>query len=392
MISGWISTNEYMTRKFFSGINSMEKSFPDSSVVRESREVIMNFRNILRHNSDSLQYQAEYIPSVHPFTIKNIIESTERICDTLLFLIENGDTLSLNEKMDFYNELYEKMHRINSQMLTINYYWSESFNKSILTYIKYFCILGIFILLTTITLLAIAVLESLRKDKKIKESSDYLRYIMYAQEEVSNKISRELHDTVAQDMRYILSLAETLEKNEIAGQIQDKLTVCINEVRSLCYNMMPPEIDNNDFESSIKVLCQKFKQESSISIKLSITEDVDFSFLNPEKMMNLYRIIQESLSNIQKHSGATEAALLFTMKTENAKEENMRILKIFISDDGKGIKKKLLAKINGNSSKLKQTNHFGIMNIKERVKLLGGTVVFNSLEGYGTEIHIVLPA
>ena len=79
-------------------------------------------------------------------------------------------------------------------------------------------------------------------------------------------------------------------------------------------------------------MCQEFSENSKIDLRLSILENTDASFLTKDEILNLYRIVQEALTNVLKHAEATEIVIL----VRNAKGEEENGLYIFISDDGKG--------------------------------------------------------
>ena len=97
-------------------------------------------------------------------------------------------------------------------------------------------------------------------------------------------------------------------------------------------------------------------------------------------LMNIYRIVQEALQNIQKHANADESTVYF--------KKNGEKLKIIITDDGSGMDQTLLDQINSGLFEGVENMHFGLRNIFERTKLLGGKVTYYSGEGVGTRLTV----
>lgn len=392
IITKWTDVNSYFEIVFFPKINYLTKQQPDISEISEAYLKVKEFHQIMLEQRRNLDSNLSYIYSSNEERITNIIDTTSQISKVLDFLHESRNKLSDIESFQLYSQLHIQMSQLSDEMVLLEYNWSKTFQESIFAFIKYFMILIIFIAIFAAALITLTIIESKNKDKKIQESSDYLRYILLAQEEERNRISRDLHDTIAQDMRYTLSLIGALPDSEDSRLILEKQKLCINQIRNLCYNMAPPDIDNKDLAASLETLCGKFMQESLIETRLTITDDVDFSHFDSEKMLNIYRIIQESLSNIQKHANATEATILFrnTDVTDLEGETEQKLLMI-ISDDGEGIDSKLLNKINNEQITFSVKGHFGVRSIKERVHLLEGSVIFNSYPDCGTEVRILLP-
>ena len=183
-------------------------------------------------------------------------------------------------------------------------------------------------------------------------------------------------------MRYVSLLAENLSDKEAAAKIIAVQNENIEDIRKLCYNLTPPAITANNMISSIALLGQKIfdMAHTGFEFKVVCEPSVSFSEKNNDELMNIYRIVQESLQNIQKHAKASEATVLFN-------EQNGK-LKIIITDDGAGMSEELVRQINRGFFENVESLHFGLRNIFERVKFLGGTVSCFSEEGYGTRIKV----
>jgi len=206
---------------------------------------------------------------------------------------------------------------------------------------------------------------------------------MEVQEAERRRISRELHDTVAQSMRYVSLLAEGLSEKDTASKIISTQNENIESIRKLCYNLTPPAISAGDMVSALELLGQKIFGETGekpddFQLRIVVGEGVDFSVFADEQLMNIYRIIQEAFQNIKKHAGASEVTVLF--KTS----------KIIITDDGCGMNEELVSQINSGIFKNTENSHFGVRNIFERVQLLGGTVTYRSEPDCGTQITVTI--
>ncbi|MDO4507086.1 MAG: hypothetical protein Q4B64_09065, partial [Spirochaetales bacterium] len=173
------------------------------------------------------------------------------------------------------------------------------------------------------------------------------------------------------NLKYCKNLCE---KENTDHKISELLSKSLAEIRSLSYNLSPPDITKNDFFFCTRNLCEEFIGLEKISIRLSILESTDASFLTKNEILNLYRIIQESLTNIIKHADAEEAVLM--IRNENSHEE--KGLYIFISDDGKGF----------DIEKIDKRKHYGIEGMKKRAGLIGATFTITSNIEEGTQICI----
>lgn len=221
-------------------------------------------------------------------------------------------------------------------------------------------------------------------------SLKWQRKIVYQiQEEEKNKISRDIHDTIVQDIRAIRIKAEMLKVNESdehkKNELIDEITDCIVKMRNICYGLTPAEFSISsltsgkvDFLSILDSLTEQFKTNARIKCTLNNEENLKEILLEKEKCQNLVRIVQESLSNIEKHSYATEAQIL--VRKEIQQEKNILIL--FIIDDGRGCDLKKAMK----NSK----THFGLRQMKERAKTIEAEIYFRSAPDDGMQIKISL--
>lgn len=233
----------------------------------------------------------------------------------------------------------------------------------------------------------------LRKIRQSKKNAAALiernKMIFGIQEAERAKISRDIHDSVVQDIRVLRLETENLVVDEASKQRQTKIediaTDCIIKLRNICYNLTPAELaSHNEGDSSklelisiINSLVQQFSSRTHIPCVLKVDEGFEYPVLEKEKTQNLFRVIQESLTNIEKHSYATQASIFI--------KKDGRSLIIYVTDDGIGCNPEELDK------KLKSKEHLGLRGMKDRMELLGGSIEFFTAQNDGMEIKIVLP-
>ena len=260
----------------------------------------------------------------------------------------------------------------------------EELERIIENYITFFIVFDILffvMIFVSVTLL----IRFFKSKKNLKDSNEYLVYTIRGQEEERARIARELHDTIAQDLRYCRNL---LEKSDAASNIAEAtgiLEKSLSQVRLISYNLSPPDITKKDLKANLVNLCASMTQTCNVKFRLSMLDDTDTSFLDENDILNLYRIAQESFTNVIKHSKAEEAVILI----RNASENEEKGLYIFISDDGVGFDSE--TELYGgfsNNSRLGGSKHFGLIGMKKRCQLIGADFSVSSASGEGTQIRI----
>lgn len=258
-------------------------------------------------------------------------------------------------------------------------------------------VLGQFLLfifsILVLVLLAYFILSIFTNKNKDKE---FTKKMFKVQDEERQRIYRDLHDTVAQDMRYSLLLMSKLEdetissesKNKILEQLKENQKQNLEMVRSICYNLTPSQITATSIASSLQLLCESMQKKSGLKVNFLILEGTDFSSFSQEDLNNIYRIIEEALNNSIKHSGGTEISLFTRMNEDRTK------ISAFITDNGRGISEGKLNSLNSKNYKSFKKNgniHFGIQNMKQRAQMLNANLLFSSIEGDGAEVLLEVP-
>lgn len=207
--------------------------------------------------------------------------------------------------------------------------------------------------------------------------------VLEAQELERKRIAREMHDGPTQ------SLSNLLLKTELCIKLLDKdinrtklelnslkllIRNTIDEIRRLIYNLRPMLIDDLGLLPALERLVDEINTELNIEFNINC-EDNNLLDLDPIISLAIYRISQEALNNIKKHSNATKVE--FELKVEND------FLKIFITDNGTGFD---INNINHEGNK-----GFGISMMRERTNLLLGEFQIFSQKNKGTTVIIKLP-
>ena len=206
------------------------------------------------------------------------------------------------------------------------------------------------------------------------------------QEEERRRLALELHDSVAQQMRYVSILAEKVSDKELSKEIRENQSECIENIRNACYTLSSIDMDKGGFIEILRISVENFQKRTGISTSLVITDDVNFDLIPKTTFHHLFRIIMELLSNIEKHSGATEVTIL--IRSPLAGDKIHEGLVIFVTDDGNGVDEKILRAMNSKNVTSIKNQHFGLQNIKLRLNEIGGTIKYFSEKGEGTEVRM----
>lgn len=216
--------------------------------------------------------------------------------------------------------------------------------------------------------------------KKLRELSNYLQRI---QEEEKQKLMRELHDNLGQILSSIKYKFETfiasgnfsLEDKGILNELIAYLNLAYSEIKNLTYNLKPKILEDLGLIPALRDLCEQISHQSGI--KGTFNSFGDDGNLNADLEINLFRLTQEALNNIVKHSEAKEFSVQLTIDEE--------YLRLIIEDDGIGFNPKQVEKEQINSKSM------GLINMHERILAFNGELIIESSPKEGTEIMVEIP-
>jgi signal transduction histidine kinase len=204
--------------------------------------------------------------------------------------------------------------------------------------------------------------------------------ILNLQDEERRKFSRDLHDSMGQLLASVKMnldlLAQSNLDNAALANCSELLDQALRETRTISYLLHPPLLDQAGFEIAAKEYVEGFSKRSGIPVTLEMPEPMDRLAAPIE--LALYRVLQESLTNIHKHSGCSQA--MIAVKLSPAK------VSMSIRDNGKGIAPAVLKGFRGNGTHL----GVGVAGMRERLRELGGQLDIDS-DSIGAIVTATLP-
>lgn len=230
--------------------------------------------------------------------------------------------------------------------------------------------------------------EQNKKERLVTET------ITQVQENERSRISRDLHDTVTQDIRTALLYAHKLnDSNEFSQEQKDLLLKIqkieeenLRNIRNIIRNLTPSEIESASIVQLLSELCENTNESDGIECKFYAEDPSLFAKLNTEQKLHVFRIVQESVNNALKHSKASEISVI-VREESGAKNPGQRRLLFLVSDDGIGISEQKAP-----DDVISQNTHLGLKGMKSRAELLGANLEIKSDKETGTQIKLYLPA
>ena len=229
--------------------------------------------------------------------------------------------------------------------------------------------------------------EQNKKERLVTET------ITQVQENERSRISRDLHDTVTQDIRtaliYMHQLMDSselsVEQKALLDKIQNIEEQNLKNIRNIIRNLTPSQIESASITQLLTELCENINQADGLECKLYTQDTPLFNKITTEQKLHIFRIIQESITNAVKHSGASEISVI--AREEKDIKENSAGLLFMISDDGVGISETETAPA---EDVISQSTHLGIKGMKSRATLLGARLDIKSDKETGTQVKLFL--
>ena len=221
--------------------------------------------------------------------------------------------------------------------------------------------------------------EVVQQSEQLRELSNRL---VQTQDDERRRIARELHDSAGQlltalglNLSSVTELArQNLPLDKIIEDSHALIQQLSKEIRTMSYLLHPPLLDENGLSEAIRWYVQGLMERSDLKIELVISEN--FGRLPGEMELSVFRIVQECLTNIHRHSDSKVATIRISRRAESVSLE--------IQDGGKGISAEKLAGIRA------QRSGVGITGMRERVRHFGGALDIQS-DATGTKILVELP-
>jgi signal transduction histidine kinase/ligand-binding sensor domain-containing protein len=204
----------------------------------------------------------------------------------------------------------------------------------------------------------------------------FSRQLMASQEGERKRIAVELHDGLGQHLAVIKSLALVAADsptNGCAEQLEiitEQASQAIGEVRGISHNLRPIQLDRLGLTKAVRTMASRAFAGTNIEVTIQL-DSLDYAF-EKDVEIHFYRIVQECVNNILKHSDATRINVIAT--------RNDKAIHLTISDNGKGFLE--------SASQTGGTAGLGLTGIRERARLLNGVPAIRSMPGGGTTVTI----
>ena len=200
-------------------------------------------------------------------------------------------------------------------------------------------------------------------------------------EEEKARVARELHDELAQSLS-VLKMNTLWVREHVAhapGAVADRLTDMlamiehtVTATRRIAADLRPLMLDDLGLLPAIEWLVDSFTQRSSVACSLSLDKNLPLDLPEPYATA-VFRIIQESLANVLKHAGASQVQVILDKVHDG--------VRLRVQDNGCGF----------STAAPRQCQSLGLMGLRERAQLLGGSVTLHSAPGQGTHVEVCIP-
>jgi two-component system NarL family sensor kinase len=208
--------------------------------------------------------------------------------------------------------------------------------------------------------------------------------LLKVQDEERRRVARDLHDSTGQTLTALkMSVAELekkLEQNQCTSGVLSEIAAladqALQEIRTTSYLLHPPLLDEAGFTSAAQWYVDGFAKRSGIKVRLDLATECERLPITIE--VALFRVLQESLTNVHRHSGASEVSIRFQHQTETVILE--------IRDCGCGIPTELLNRLREASSEA----GVGLAGMRERLNELNGKLEIES-DAHGTSLRAIVP-
>jgi len=180
------------------------------------------------------------------------------------------------------------------------------------------------------------------------------------------------------DMDKIGNCPDTEERKKRCTAAADAHLTLIRKVRDICDYLVPPNFRFQGLPDALRRLCLDYGKRMGIDCRIDIAENLNLGGMSEDKQLQIFRIVQEALTNVEKHAQATEAIVILRCGPDGT-------VYVGISDDGKGFRPP-----GGKDLRLRGA-HLGLRGMIERAAILGGSLKIISDNGEGTLVSLELP-
>ena len=203
-----------------------------------------------------------------------------------------------------------------------------------------------------------------------------------AAEDERLRIARELHDDTAQRLAALLvrlrvarGTADEERRERLLDEVHQEIVEAADAVRRIARGLRPPSLEEVGLEAAIRSLARAIREAHGLPIEIETVTKGEGTRLKPDAELALYRIVQEALSNVVRHAGASRVRVVLERRDERTV--------VVIEDDGRGFEPPGAADTGGGG--------LGLVGMAERARYLGGRVGIESAGGQGTRVTVEVP-
>ncbi len=213
-----------------------------------------------------------------------------------------------------------------------------------------------------------------------REREQLLTRLITAQEEERRRVSRELHDETSQELANLIvrlgALARTVDDEEVLRQLQklrQHAARTLEGVNRIVMDLRPGLLDEYGLVPAVQWYADSRLSPQGVAVKVKARGTP--RPLSPHVQVSVYRVLQEAINNIAQHAQAQRATIAFDWRAD--------ALQVVVEDDGRGFEAAEVAQT--------PSQHFGLLGMRERIHLVGGSFRIESAPGQGTRIEIQVP-
>jgi signal transduction histidine kinase len=369
-------------KHYFQKLQKINDGVSESSFKSVYLEAQKSIAFLEKDYQNAIQYGKEYVDLVKTnkqyeeieFGEKFLIDVYSEINDEANALLHFKNYLKLRDSignaqnlrvLSYYQTIYETEKRdltIKSNLADIKLLNKQNELKK-----QYIIFGGI----GFITFLGLLLLYHSMKNIRLREQQrqQFTTQLINSQELERSRVAKELHDSVGQKL-LVLKNALTL-KSQNEEELQKLLNSVVTEVREISHNLHPYQFEILGFVGALEDLIENFQRTSKTfySTDISIPKDI----IPKEKEIIIFRIIQECLTNVEKHANATACQLVVKQSKDN--------ILFTITDNGKGFDTSITSLY---------TNGLGNISMKERAIQINGILKIDSKLGSGTTVNLTI--
>lgn len=224
-------------------------------------------------------------------------------------------------------------------------------------------------------------IETVRLASEVRRQAREVRQLnsrlMRAREQERKSLARQLHDQAIQALIGLNFQLAHLDRGS-AQTLRADVASIVDQLRAMIRELRPPALDNFGLVTAVRTEIREQAARSLDGLRIDLLLNGDGEMALPEDVLIcVYRVIQEALNNVERHAEARRAEVQLLFAPEH--------VQVIVQDDGRGFQ------VPRPLGTFVEQNHFGLVGLRERVQLLGGTLELRSVPGEGTTVHVRLP-